>query len=477
MSFKDKRFRYGSFSTVMIVAAVALFVLVNIIVDQLNISYDLTRERIFSLSDGSVTIARELTENVTIYSLWPTGQENFMFQQLLEEYASHSNRITVQNRDPLLHPGFVEYFAEPDQAIANGSIIVVGPYRHRVIHAADLISTELDWGSFPPQQRLVGFNIEPQVTNALNFVVRAESPVIYRVTGNNEFPLPPALINEMEMAGYEVREFNLMTQDVPEEADILFITLPERDWSPDQAQRILDYLENDGRAIFILGYRTERFPRFDEVLAAYGLALGDYVIIEGNPNNFFRNNPLMHLPDFMPGEITDMLIERNFMPLIGQPTGIDLLDLRRTGTTIEPLIRTSNQAYGRQDPLNTVLTRVPEDVAGPFYLAVTVEDVFWFAGENRTLSTRMVVISAETMLLEDFNTEVAGSNWSFLINSLNWLREEPSGVFIRSRAPATIMPLFMTEGQAITIAVVSVLVLPLIFAIGGLVVWLRRRNA
>jgi len=474
-SFKDKRFRYGSFSTVMIVVAVALFMLVNVVAGQINISRDLTRDQIFSLSQGSINIAQELTVDVTIYSLWPTGQENFMFQRLLEEYAAHSNRVTVINRDPTLHPQFVEQFAQPDEPIANGSIIVVGPDRHRVVHAADLVTTQFDMQTW--QNRLVSFDIEPQVTNAINFVVAENTPIIYRVVGNNEFDLPAALIQEIEMSGYEIREVNLLTNEVPEDAAMLLITFPERDWSPDQAERILNYLENDGRAMFVLGYRATRFPRMDEVLAAFGISVGDYIIIEGNPNYFHMNNPVIMLPDFVSSEITDSLMERGFSPLIVQSTGIDTLDLRRPSTQIEPLIRTSNQAYGRNDPDVTVVTRVPQDIDGPFNLAVTVEENFFVMAINQTLTTRMVVIGSDLILDEVYNSAWGGTNWNFLINSFNWLREEPSRVFIPSQAPPASAPLAMTQGEVIRIAIFSVIVLPLAFGITGLVIWLRRRNA
>ena len=203
-SFTNKRFRYGTFSTVMIIVAIALFILVNLVADQLNINYDLTRDQMFTLSSGSIEIVQDLDVDVRIYSLWPTGREAFTLQQLLEEYASHSNRITLSNRDPILHPHFVEQFAQPDEAIPDGSIIIVGPERYRVIPAGDLIAMDFDRQTGQAFAR--GINLEPLVTNAINFVVATETPIIYHVVGNNEFDLPTSIVEELKEVRASARE-------------------------------------------------------------------------------------------------------------------------------------------------------------------------------------------------------------------------------------------------------------------------------
>jgi len=262
----------------------------------------------------------------------------------------------------------------------------------------------------------------------------------------------------------------LLTTDVPADADILFITMPERDWSPDQTERVANYLQNGGRAIFVMGYRPERFPRVDEVLASLGVRVGDYIIIEGSPAHFYRNFPTLLLPDFVPTEITMPLLERGFIPLVFQATGVDTLDLRRPSTVISPVMRSSAQSYGRIHPEEgTPISRIAEDIDGPFSLAVTAEDTVW--------GSRVVVVSSDSVLREDYNEEMGGTNWSFLVNSLNWLREEPPRVFIRGRTPPAATPLTMNTAQVGMVAFVSVVVLPLFFAIVGIVVWLRRRNA
>ena len=475
-SFTDRRFRYGTFSTAMVIAAIVLFILINLVADRLDITRDFTRERIFSLSSGSLEIIRDLDADIRIYSLWPTGQENFILEQLLAEYASNSNRITVTNRDPILHPHFVEQFAQADEAIPIGSIIVIGPERYRVIPAQELFGTEVIWEGFTPRHVPTSINLEPLVTNAINFVRTTETPIIYHVTGNNEFELPPGFVAEVEMAGFEIRQADLLTNEVPYDADILLITMPGRDWSEQQALRIGQYLQNNGRVILFGSFRGDtRFPNFDSFLAAYGLKIGSYLIVETNPSYIMMNLPIMMLPDFIPNEITNPLIDRNFVPLYFTATGIDILEMRRAQTQIVPLVITSMQAFGRVDVYEDAFSRVESDIDGPFLLAVTVEEHFLLG--NQSTNARMVVISSDSLLREDVNQEIAGTNYSFIINSLNWLSGAQTRVWIPGRNLPTTMPLRMTRLNVLAISGISVIALPLTFGITGLVVWLRRRNA
>jgi len=473
----NKRLRYGTFSTAMILATIGLFVLINLVVDQLNISHDLTQDRFFTLSEGSRRIARELSTDITIYALFPTGQEEFIFTQLLEEYSSLSPHIRVEYRDPLLNPQFVRQFERADEAIDANSIIVVGPYRHRVIHSHELVTwrREINPQTFAWQNTLVSINLEPHVTNAINFVTTTESPIIYHMVGNEELPLAPGLMEEFQMANYEVREVNLVMEDIPEDIDILLVTLPRRDWTPAQATRIYDFLRNDGRALLILGPLGEAagFPLLEETLGAFGIVVGDYIVLEGHPG-FFIENPLTLVPEFVPHQITENLIERQFRPFLMLATGIDEAPLRRANTNIYPLITTSDHAYGKRDPNPQTINREEHDVPGPFNLAVAIEDRFT---ADRTYTTRMVVLGSGAFLVPELNTALGGTNWSFLVDSVNWLRGEPSRIHIPPRAPSVSRQLIMTQSQANFVSGVSVFVLPIVFVVAGLVVWLRRRNA
>ena len=76
MAFKDllsfdfksqKKVRYGGYATLVSLIAVAGLVLVNLVVDQLDVEFDLTESGIYSLSEQSKQVADGIQEPVTIY--------------------------------------------------------------------------------------------------------------------------------------------------------------------------------------------------------------------------------------------------------------------------------------------------------------------------------------------------------------------------------------------------------------------------
>jgi len=296
--------------------------------------------------------------------------------------------------------------------------------------------------------------------------------VVYHVTGSGELAADPQFINFLESENFIMREANLTLHDIPEDADILFITIPARDWTELKAERILDFLINEGRAFFALDYTAETFTYMNAVLAAYGLKLGDYVVLEGDPRRVFMGTPLYVIPGNENHRILENITERNLANLLVIATGIEELEIRRASVDIAPIWTTSREAYGRIDPVADTMSQIPGDTQGPFNLAVAVTDQFF---ADRTYITRLVVVGNSAFLDDDLNRRYAGGgNWQFVLSSLRWLQGQPAGIFIPPRVPPGTNPLMINDFQANAVGAVT-LALPVITLGIGILVWYRRR--
>jgi len=470
--FKDKRFRYGTMSTVMMIVAVVVFVLVNLVADEFDHSFDLTAEQLYTLTDQSHRFLDELDMDVTLSYVVRTGGETEMVVRLLAEYTAASSHISTEQRDPMINPTFVHQFASDiEGGIPEGSLIVQAGNGFRVIRPQDFDSWSRDQQT--GQWFRASWNIEREITQAIHALTLGDPTVIYHVIGSGEEPLPPEFVEYLESENFVVRTLDAVTSDIPETADALFITLPGRDWSSVKADRILDYLENrEGRAFFALGVSLNRFSQLDRVLNAYGLQLGNYVIAEMNPARTLMDDPAIIMPVWeRHEEITVPLIMQGFTALLFLgPTGIETLDMRRPGTRIEPLFTTSRDAIGLFPGEDDEI--IVTD--GPFDLAVAVVDTVTI---DTVLETRIVIVSNWSIMMNDMNTFIGGGNWAFVTASLNWLQDQPPGIWVPVRRPPGSVPVMLSDAQVVTMTGVAMGLLPIgLFAI-GIFVWFRRRHS
>jgi hypothetical protein len=387
------------------------------------------------------------------------------FKELLQEYADNSRSVSIEYVDPYLYPQFVERYSD-DENTPEGTVIVVSGSRYRTISPFDMITMDYNYDMQSFQVRSI--DIEPLVTNAINYAIAENTSSIYTFASYNELGIPETLTNQMMAANYEVMLLDIVTDEIPDDCAILFLTQPGRDWTADTADKVRDYLQNGGRALFAIDSISTETTNINSVLGTFGISIGEYLVIEGSSSNYIRN-PTYILPDIVQHEITQSLIERRFRPFLLHCSGIDILEDRSGSISIESLLSTTSGAFGRlnANPQALNLIKSENDVDGPIDLALAVTDSY-----NDAMSTKLIVVSASHIIDEQAND---GSNYLFLINSLNWLQDKEDAVFIPSKEPRTFTPLDMTQREVNALMFVSAVVIPLSIFILGLIVWRRRR--
>ena len=106
-------FRSGVWSAALAAAVIVLAVLVNLIVRAIPSRYtefDLSEAGLYTLSESSRQVADDLTQDVTIYYLAQTGNEDQIISKLLDKYAAQSSHITWELKDPAVYPTFAAQY-------------------------------------------------------------------------------------------------------------------------------------------------------------------------------------------------------------------------------------------------------------------------------------------------------------------------------------------------------------------------------
>lgn len=462
----DKRFKYGTYSTVITIVVIILLVLVNLVVGEFDKSFDFTDDGDFALSDESKTVISDIAEPIKIYTTFQTNNSDSIIERtdrVIEQYRQASGNISVENVDLYLHPDFAKKYSTESKNVTTNAIIVESSDKHRVIGYNDYYS-ESDGK----------LSIEAAITSAIQFVNAESSPVLYFVTGHDEVTPDycTSLVSQLGLANYTVNTVNLLDSDVPSDCTALVITPVSRDYTADEVKKVNAYLANDGRAFVLLGgINASQCPNLLSIISGYGYTLEDGYIFEGDDSKYMTY-PYALFPNMVDGEITNPLNEKGYRVLAMASQALTSTDLKKKGIETSKVLTTTDKAYVKSGT-STVATKESGDKAGPFDLAVTVEDKSY---TDKAHSTKLFIMSASVYFITPQSDEmVSGANSTFIVNAMNWLNDTEDSVYIASKN-TTQQQIVVDAASATQVKVMCFLILPGIIFVCGFIVWLIRRN-
>lgn len=471
-SFRSKKFKYGGYAALLTTIVIAVVVAVNLVVGQLGLKLDLTQNKMFSLSDKTTNILKELKSDVKIIGLYEAGKENMMVKEILNKYKAKSNKIIVEYVDPVLHPQFAKQYTKEGQSLAAGSLIVVSGGKHKIIEGSDLYNYNFNEQTF--EQTPESLAAEQRLTGAIMYVTSTKNPVIYTLEGHNEAAVSYDITKMMENENYTVNNLNLLTGEWKyTSGDMLLINSPKRDITSDELKKITDYMSKGGRTIVLMDFIDTDMPNLQKLMNTYGLGVQRAAILEGDTSKMIQNK-LFLVPDEKDHDILNPLITAKMPVIIPQAQPIEEIKVRKSSIVIEPLLSTSNKAYAKKDPgKSSTLEKEAGDIAGPFNIAVAATDNV--DPSKPELNSKMIVISSSMVLDANFIQASGQANADFFMNSINWLVDKKESIAISPKS-LSVEPINIDVFNALVIAGLVVIVIPLIIAGSGVTVWLRRRH-
>lgn len=463
--FNNKKLKYGTYSVVVTLIFIAILIVINLIVGQFNKTFDFTDEDIFSLSDETKSVVNTVQSDLKIYTLFQTGSSEAIIgrvNQIIDKYTQSSSRISVENRDLYLHPDFAKKYASENVNVNINSIIVESGDKFRVISYEDYYNSNGQ------------LSLESALTSAIQYVNMEVAPTIYFVTGHGEPNSSnfTSLQDQLTLGNYTSKSVNLLDSEIPADCTALIITPVDRDYSQAEAEKILNYLNNDGRAFMLLGgIDTANTPNLISIAESYGVTLENGYVYEGNESSYMMY-PYAVLPTLQEHEINNNLIAKDYHTIAVASQSVKNTTLQKQGLVIEPLFTTSNKAYIKTAG-NESANKETGDIEGPFNITVAVTDSTY---TDRERTTKLIVSGCSYYFI-DPNTDsmVNDANSTFVVNAINWLNDNSDNIYI---APKSLQnpSIVVDSASASRIKIISWLVLPGILFIAGFIVWITRRN-
>ena len=458
--------KYGGYASVMTAVVIVAVIIINLAVSSLNIQFDLTKNKLYSLSEDTITLLKDLDEDVSITSVYAEGSEISVVTEILKKYANYSNRVTYENVDPYTNPGFAAKYAQNGDVVSIGSVVVETEGGYKIIAQDDLADVMVD--STTGQSYMQGIKLESVLTGAIRMLTSGETQNVYALTGHSEIAISEDLTTEFSYSGFTVNTLDLVTAgSIPEDCVMLIINGATTDISAKELDAINAYLNNGGSLFITTGITTEPMTNLNSLLANYGVEDNKVMIIEGDANSVYNNNPFYIIPKLNEeNSITSAMVTNGtnvFMPF---GSSVDLSEAKRSTVEITTLAETSENSYGKDLNAMSGYEFAEGDPTGPFNIAVAIED--------SATGAKLVVCGSEALFESDINAVVNGGNYGFILNASDFLTGNENAA--RSKSLGADSYLQLTAGKAVVIMAVSVIVIPVAILIAGLAVTLRRRN-
>lgn len=468
-SFKSKKFKHGSFMTIFTCILLAFIILINLGIEKLNFTKDLTKNKLFSLSEQTKNIIKSNKNDVTIYAFYETGKENTTVSAVLNQYKSTSKNIKIEYTDPTKYPEKVQKYSNENVKVETGSLVVENGSKFKVLDQSSFVNYDYSDSASPTAESIA---IEQSITSAILYVSSGKSTKVYALQGHGEDSVSEQISKQFELENYNISPLNLSVKDTKfEEGSILLVISPKRDLSPIETDEIKKYLTNGGRAIFLMDLIEADLPNFQNVFNYYGVAMQKAITVETN-SQYISRNPLYLLPQQKDHEIMNSLINNDYRVLIPGCQSIKILDNKKDSLTIDTLLTTTKDSWGKVDLKTNTLDKEKNDIAGPLNIALAITDK---AKDSNKKDTKLVIVSNASFIKSQISSLTSNANLDFFMNSVNWVQDKKDNLAIRPK-PIDVTNIEISEFARLAYSGLVVIIVPAIIVIIGIIVWIKRRK-
>lgn len=451
LSFFSKRSsQQGTNTTVLSVAVIAILVIVNFVGFRHHKRFDLTTEKLYTLSDQTKQIVGGLQKDVTIVHFDKSA--NPALDDQMAEYTSLSRHLKFQNIDPQQKPEIAEQYG----AMRTGDVILAsGPRKEH-----------LESGGVPSEE---------DITGAIIKVTQDKIKTVCFVTGHGEKSLADDSENGyshldagLKKENYVTKTINLVSENgVASDCSVVVVAGPTQGFFPQEAELFNKYLTGTGKGLILIDPQTD--PKLGEIFQAWNANVSDNVVIDASGvGRLFGAGPAIPLVT----TFGDSPITRNFagsMTFFPLARTVTIADKAKTDTQAVEFLKTSPRSFtvaNLKQGRNEVTYDPKTSTLGPLSLGVAA------SRKSGGGEARVVVIGNSTFAANPYLGQQ--KNGDLFYNTINWLAQDENLISIRPKSQ-TNRRVTLTEGQASALRWLDLFILPGIVIFSGVYIWWKRR--
>lgn len=343
---------------------------------------------------------------------------------------------------------------------------------------------------------------EDLIAGAIKICTSGSLPTVYFLTGHGEKSIEDSykiFADQLKSQNYDVKELNLdEVSAMPENAKIIYLAGPQSDLTEHEAELLDAYLENGGSASFLLApCETEgRFLNIESILDKFGILIDYNYVTETlavnklqnreaeQSDNFMRIQYVPTTDDFTENLTGDViyLVENegyaagiaNARSLAEIPEGsfanagnVEISPLiENTPSSTDGTYSTVSRSMGGDD---TTSLEADNELSG-------IELAFGYYSYNKLTGGKVIAIGSTAMIDSDEVAPSINGTGMLTLFSNTWLHSIEDEIGIGNKIDAVDSMNFKDANEATTAIAITVII-PLVVAVVGVAVWLKRRHA
>jgi ABC transporter family protein len=435
------------------------------------VRFDITQNQVHTLNQQTKSFLAQLsTEESYNIKVFAPGGEHLQLQRFLNNYRREAPQVHYKLYDAERDYDIV---IEEGGAIKNGDIIVT-----RIDEEGTIVRKEIGTLKASDDER------EGKLTNLLISSQYLEQGVIYFTTSHGEkrferSEISYSILSEiLNNTSFPVKPIRLLQGPIPADTAALVIAGPTTDLFDQELEMLKDYLDEGGKLFLLFDpvfRNTDQYGNFDKLLSQMGVKAPNEMIVDPIAMNASKSTytPLVQYNSKHP-MATQAADLSPFM--LNQSRPLMITDSENEKAIRQIVLQTHENIWTEPyNNLRSVRSPVPpenKEEIGVCYTAISIE--FPTDGGRFGNTTRAVVIGDSDAFIDE-HIEKNGGAAAFFINTLAWMRESRSFIYIPPRLLNS-TPVMITSSQFYTLLAMFLLA-GLTITLGG-TAWtmLRRRS-
>ena len=464
----SKLLKHGISLIIFAVALLGVLISVNYVFAVKTSFFDVTKNKIHSLSDETINLLDEIDYKINIKAFYLQKNQH-LISMLLNMYKKKNDLISFEMIDPIMSPDIAKKY----EVELPGTIIFEAPNK----------ITRID--PPPPGER----NSEREISTALYRIITEQEKKVYFTEGHGELSIvnksPDGLIvahNRLKDQNYLVDTINLqITPDIPPDCSVLIVADPKSPFTEEETQSLGRYLKFGGNIVLMIS--PGLIPNLDSVMDMHGLQFGDDFVYETASDRTTQRGPTAPICTPMePSVITSNLSNQNIV----FPGVRSIIPVSQAGEmSYTRLLASSENSWAETDIESAAEisqgkrpTRNDNEKKGPIIVAVATEIETMVPDTTSARGVTEKKVRSAFFGSAGFITNTLVSqfpaNINVFLNTVNWVTRNEKVLSITPHA-VVFTPVELTRSERRMISWLSLVIFPFTIVAIGIIVWYRKR--